>query len=72
MTELKELENWKEKSSFWQIWIALARHIFRPFATYTLGTAALWCWESVIFTYNVWNKRPESIFQITRGHWSTL
>jgi len=23
------------------------------------------------FTYNVWNKTPESIFQITRGHWGT-
>jgi len=41
MTELKELEKWKEKSSFWQIWITLARPIFRLFATHTLGTAGL-------------------------------
>jgi len=41
MTELKELEKWKAKSSFWQISITLARPIFRPFATHTLGTAAI-------------------------------
>jgi len=40
-TELKELAKWKEKSSLWQIWIILARPIFRPFATHTLGTAEL-------------------------------
>ena len=27
----------------------------------------LWCWELVIIGYYVWNKTPESIFQITRG-----
>jgi len=27
--------------------------------------------EFVIVTYNVWNKTPESIFQITRGQWGT-
>jgi len=37
----KELEKWNEKSSFWQISITLARTNFRPFATPTLGTAAL-------------------------------
>jgi len=25
----------------------------------------------VIVTYNVWNKTPESIMQITWGHWGT-
>ena len=28
-----------------------------------------WGWELVIVTYNLWNKTPESIFQITRGQW---
>jgi len=47
MMELKELENWKEKRLFWQIWITLAWPICRPFATHvwvathTLGTASL-------------------------------
>jgi len=30
-----------------------------------------WLWESVIVTYYVWNKTPESIFQITWGQWGT-
>ena len=32
----------------------------------------LWSWELVIITYNVWNKTPESIYQIIiRGQWGT-
>jgi len=34
MTEFKEIEKRKEKTSFWQIWITLARPIFRLFATH--------------------------------------
>jgi len=35
----EKLWEMKRKSWFWQIWITLARPIFRPFATHTLGTA---------------------------------
>jgi len=38
----------------------------------TMTIIFLWRWELVIVTYNMWNKTPESIFQITRGRWGTF
>jgi len=31
----------------------------------------LWRCELVIVTYHVWNKTPESIFQIMQGQWGS-
>jgi len=38
----------------------------------TMSILLLWRWELAVVTYNVWNKTPESIFQITRGQWGTV
>jgi len=45
----------------------LAKDLYKRLKWMTMSIHFLWCWELVIVTYNVWNKTPESIFQITEA-----
>jgi len=37
----------------------------------TMSILFFWRWALAIVTYILWNKTPESIFQITGGQWRT-